>query len=114
VGPLANPAMAGRQLVGVADERRVPLLAGALRELGTHHALVVHGTGMDEISPLAATQVIEIRGGSVTEWTVDPRASATRDCARRILCWRTARRHARSVLAVCPATRIRLRAEPSY
>lgn len=72
VGPLANPAMAGRQVVGVADERRVPLLAGALRELGARHALVVHGTGMDEISPLASTQVIEIRDGTTKEWTIDP------------------------------------------
>ena len=72
VGPLANPAMAGRQVVGVADERRVPLLAGALKELGTRHALVVHGTGMDEISPLAPTKVIEIRDGKIGEWTVDP------------------------------------------
>lgn len=72
VGPLANPAMAGRQVVGVADERRVPLLAGALKELGTRHALVVHGTGMDEISPLAPTKVIEIRDGKISEWTVDP------------------------------------------
>jgi anthranilate phosphoribosyltransferase len=73
VGPLANPAMAGRQVVGVADERRVPLLAGALKELGTRHALVVHGTGMDEISPLAPTKVIEIRDGKTSEWTVDPK-----------------------------------------
>ena len=73
VGPLANPAMAGRQVVGVADERRVPLLAGALARLGTKHALVVHGTGMDEISPLAPTRVIEIRDGATTEWTLDPR-----------------------------------------
>ena len=72
VGPLANPAMAGRQVVGVADERRVPLLAGALQELGARHALVVHGTGMDEISPLAPTKVIEIRDGKTKEWTVDP------------------------------------------
>src|SRR3954468_21486370 len=69
VGPLANPARAGRQVVGVADERRVPLLAGALAELGTRHALVVHGTGMDEISPLAPTQVIEIRGQQLSEWS---------------------------------------------
>jgi len=72
VGPLANPAMAGRQVVGVADERRVPLLAGALKTLGTRHALVVHGTGMDEISPLATTRVIEIRDGNVSEWTIEP------------------------------------------
>ena len=73
VGPLANPAMAGRQVVGVADERRVPLLAGALAQLGAKHALVVHGTGMDEISPLAPTRVVEIRDGTTTEWTLDPR-----------------------------------------
>lgn len=72
VGPLANPAMAGRQVVGVADERRVPLLAGALQQLGTRHALVVHGTGMDEVSPVATTRVVEIRGGAMHEWTIEP------------------------------------------
>ncbi|MDB4881324.1 MAG: Anthranilate phosphoribosyltransferase [Gemmatimonadetes bacterium] len=73
VGPLANPAGAGRQVVGVADARRAPLIAGALRALGTTHALVVHGEpGMDEISPLGTSQIIEIRHGVVTEWTVDP------------------------------------------
>lgn len=73
VGPLANPAFAGRQVVGVADERRMPLIAGALRALGTMHALVVHGApGMDEVSPLGATRVIEIRDGALREWTVDP------------------------------------------
>ncbi len=76
VGPLANPASAGRQVVGVAEAHRVPLIAGALAALGSVHALVVHGEpGMDEVSPLGPTQVIEIRGGAVVgEWTVDPRA----------------------------------------
>jgi anthranilate phosphoribosyltransferase len=73
VGPLANPAGAGRQVVGVADARRVPLIAGALRTLGAVHALVVHGEpGMDEISPLGTTHVVEIRDGVTTEWTIDP------------------------------------------
>jgi anthranilate phosphoribosyltransferase len=73
IGPLANPAGAGRQVVGVADARRVPLIAGALQTLGTSHALVVHGEpGMDEISPLGPTHVIEIRDGRTEEWTVDP------------------------------------------
>ena len=73
VGPLANPAGAGRQVVGVADARRVELIAGALRALGTVHALVVHGEpGMDEISPLGTTHVVEIRDGTMREWTIDP------------------------------------------
>jgi anthranilate phosphoribosyltransferase len=73
VGPLANPARAGRQVVGVADERRLPLLAGALRELGTTHALIVHGTGLDEVSPLGPTRIIEVRDGDLAEWQLDPR-----------------------------------------
>jgi anthranilate phosphoribosyltransferase len=74
VGPLANPAHAGRQVIGVADERRVPLIAGAIRELGTRHTLVVHGApGLDELSPLGETRVVEIRGESTKEWTVEPR-----------------------------------------
>jgi anthranilate phosphoribosyltransferase len=72
VGPLANPARAGRQVVGVADERRVELMAGALRALDTAHALVVHGAGMDEISPFGETRVVEVRAGRVSEWTIDP------------------------------------------
>jgi len=73
VGPLANPASAGRQVVGVSDMKRVPLIAGALRALGTVHALIVHGEpGMDEISPLGETLVIEIRDGEAREWMIDP------------------------------------------
>ena len=73
VGPLANPAFAGRQVVGVAHERRLGLMAETLCELGSTHALVVHGAGMDEISPLAATQVLEVRDGMVRAWSVDPK-----------------------------------------
>jgi anthranilate phosphoribosyltransferase len=73
VGPLANPARAGRQVVGVADLERAPVLAGALAALGTVHALVVHGEpGLDEVSPLGLTHVIEIKSGATTRWTIDP------------------------------------------
>lgn len=66
IGPLANPAMAGRQVIGVADPARLDLIAGALLELGTVHSLVVHGApGMDEISPLGPTTVLEIRDGKI-------------------------------------------------
>ncbi len=73
VGPLANPARAGRQVVGVADAGRLMLIAGALAALGSERALVVHGApGMDEISPLGITTVIEVRDGALSEWTIDP------------------------------------------
>ena len=73
VGPLANPAHAGRQVVGVSDERRLALMAGAMKELDTVHTLVVHGAGMDEISPFGSTRAVEIRNGKISEWTIEPR-----------------------------------------
>lgn len=73
IGPLANPAGVGRQVIGVADPARLDLIGEALHDLGTVHSLVVHGApGMDELSPLGPTAVIEIRGRALTRWTLDP------------------------------------------
>lgn len=73
IGPLANPAHAGRQVIGVADPGRLSLIAGALAMLGTTHSLVIHGEpGLDEFSPLGATQVVELRGTSRKEFVVSP------------------------------------------
>jgi anthranilate phosphoribosyltransferase len=73
LGPLANPAGVRRQVVGVADADRAPLMAGALARLGAEHALVVHGrVGMDEIAPQGITDVWEVRAGSVRVWEIDP------------------------------------------
>jgi anthranilate phosphoribosyltransferase len=82
VGPLANPAGAGRQVVGVAERSRMPLIAAALLALGTRHALVVHGEpGLDELSPLGPTHIIEVRDGEAREWTLDPRELGFHDIA---------------------------------
>jgi anthranilate phosphoribosyltransferase len=73
VGPLANTAGARRQIVGVADPQRVKILAGALVELDSEHSLVVHGEpGLDEVSPLDKTRVVEVKEGKTSEWTIDP------------------------------------------
>ncbi|HSE27015.1 MAG TPA: anthranilate phosphoribosyltransferase [Gemmatimonadales bacterium] len=73
LGPLANPAGVRRQVVGVADAARAPVIAGALHLLGTTHALVVHAeVGMDEISPAGMTRVWEVREDGVEAWEFDP------------------------------------------
>jgi anthranilate phosphoribosyltransferase len=74
VGPLANPAKAGAQVVGVSDFDRAPILSDALLALGTKHSLLVHGEpGLDEISPLGITRVLEVKNGGTSEWIIEPR-----------------------------------------
>jgi anthranilate phosphoribosyltransferase len=74
LGPLTNPAGARRQVVGVADPALLDLIAAALRELGHLRALVVHGEpGMDELSPIGPTRVLDVRDGRVTSDTIDLR-----------------------------------------
>lgn len=73
LGPVTNPAGARRQVVGVSDPALLELIAGALAELGHDRALVVHGApGMDELSPLGPSEVLEVDGGRVTRRVFDP------------------------------------------
>jgi anthranilate phosphoribosyltransferase len=72
LGPLANPAGASRQLLGVGRMELLDLLANALAELDTRHAYVICSEdGLDEVSLSAPTQVREVRGGQVIAhvWT---------------------------------------------
>lgn len=67
IGPLANPAGAEFQLLGVGDPQMLDPVAGALARLGTRHALVVWAEdGLDEVSLAAPTHVREVRGDRVT------------------------------------------------
>ncbi|CUW39868.1 Anthranilate phosphoribosyltransferase [Magnetospirillum sp. XM-1] len=73
LGPLANPAGATRQVVGVFAERWVEPLARVLGRLGAEHAWVVHGTdGLDEMTTTGPTKVAEYKGGDVRLFTVKP------------------------------------------
>jgi anthranilate phosphoribosyltransferase len=73
LGPLTNPAGARHQLIGVYDAALVEPMALALGRLGSEHALVVHGDGLDEFSPNGATEVAELRGGEVKRYQLVPR-----------------------------------------
>jgi anthranilate phosphoribosyltransferase len=72
LGPLTNPAAADAQVLGVYDPDLVPLVARALVEMPVEHALVVHGSGLDEIAVHGETTVAEVRDGTVEEYTLRP------------------------------------------
>ena len=80
LGPLTNPAGAGRQVMGVYAREFVRPIAESLLRLGSTRALVFHSDdGLDEISVGALTRVAEVRGdgaksGEIHEWVVDPSA----------------------------------------
>jgi anthranilate phosphoribosyltransferase len=72
LGPLANPARAPYQLLGVGRAENLDRLAGALARLGTRHALLVCGRdGLDEVSLSGPTLVRQVRDGAIVaqEWT---------------------------------------------
>jgi len=74
LGPLANPAGAQRQVLGVFSERWVEPLARVLGGLGAERAWVVHGGGMDEMTTTGETLVAEYRDGQVRLFTITPEA----------------------------------------
>src|SRR6185312_6617226 len=73
LGPLSNPAGVKRQVVGVFDARLLEPLAQVLRNLGSVHAWVVHGSdGHDELTTTGPTQVAELKDGAVSLFEVTP------------------------------------------
>jgi len=74
LGPMANPAGATIQLLGVYDKELVEPLAQTLLNLGVRRAMVVYGNdGLDEISLSDTTTVCEVRDGKLLSYTLDPR-----------------------------------------
>ena len=73
LGPLTNPAGAPNQVLGVFSAYWLNLLAQVLGRLGSRHVMVVHADdGLDEISIGAATQVAELKNGSVSCYRISP------------------------------------------
>jgi anthranilate phosphoribosyltransferase len=73
LGPLTNPAGARRQLIGVSDPAVLETIAGALARLGVDRALVVSAEdGLDELSVVAGTKVVEVNGEEITRYTLTP------------------------------------------
>ncbi len=74
LGPLANPAGASRQMIGVYDPGLVEPMASALAKLGAERAVVVHGEdGLDEISPCTSTKAGFVLNGEVRMTYISPK-----------------------------------------
>ncbi len=73
LGPLSNPAGACDGVFGVYSPALAHVYAATLAGLGARRAFVVHGDGLDELSPLAPNLVVEVNDGDVREWELDPR-----------------------------------------
>ncbi len=76
LGPLSNPAFVKRQTIGVFAKRWVEPFAEVLRNLGSEHAWVVHGSdGLDEITTTGPTFVAELKDGKISTFNVTPEAA---------------------------------------
>ena len=73
LGPMTNPAMVKRQVIGVFNKALCRDLAEVLSHLGSEHVLVVHANdGLDEISLATPTHVAALKAGVITEYTIRP------------------------------------------
>ena len=74
MGPLTNPASAKKQLLGVYDKKWVKIHCEVLKQLGSKHALVVHGSdGLDEISLSGVTHISELKNEKIIQYIFDPK-----------------------------------------
>ncbi len=73
LGPLSNPALVDKALIGVYDDKWGYPFAEALKLLGTKHAFIVHGDGgLDEVSLSGPTKVHALNSGKITSFFINP------------------------------------------
>lgn len=85
LGPLLNPARPDYYLIGVYGEELLDLVGDVLIKLGVKRAMVVHGNGMDELTPIGPCMVIEIQNGKKTRSTLDPKSYGFAPCTMKDL-----------------------------
>ena len=74
IGPLSSPALVKRQVVGVFDKKLLKIFGNALKSLNIKFAWIVNSEdGLDEISPYAKTNVVQINDNKISEILIDPK-----------------------------------------
>ena len=75
IGPLSNPALVDRQVVGVFDKKLLRIFVEGLKNLNIKFAWIVNSEdGLDEISPYAKTNVMQLKNGQIKEIVIDPKS----------------------------------------
>src|SRR6476661_5720217 len=72
LGPCINPARPPVQLLGVADPRMLRRIAQTLSAMGVQQALVVHGSGLDEVALHGETRALRLSGDEIEEFEITP------------------------------------------
>jgi len=72
LGPLINPAHPTMEIMGVYDPALIAPIAKTLQQLGMKKAMVIHGAGLDEVAIHGETQVAEVNGDSIIEYSLNP------------------------------------------
>ena len=74
IGPLSSPALVKRQVIGVFDKKLLKIFANALNNLDIKFAWIVNSEdGMDEISPYAKTNIMQLKNNEISEIIIDPK-----------------------------------------
>ena len=73
IGPLSSPALVERQVVGVFDKKLLKVFANALKNLNIKFAWIVNSDdGLDEISPYAKTNIVQLKNNEISDFIIDP------------------------------------------
>ena len=74
IGPLSSPALVERQVIGVFDKNLLKIFANALKNLNIKFAWIVNSEdGLDEISPYAKTNIVQLKNNEIFDLTIDPK-----------------------------------------
>ena len=75
IGPLSNPALVDRQVIGVFDKKLLMIFAESLKNLNIKFAWIVNSEdGLDEVSPYVKTNVIQLKNNQISKITIDPKS----------------------------------------
>ena len=102
IGPLSSPAKVKRQVIGVFDKKWMKPFAEALKENKVIHAYIVHSDdGMDEISPFAKTNIVELKDGNISEFTIDPKDLGINSNNKENLKGKNAKYNSEKIIEIC-------------